>query len=81
MIDKLKLDDKIENVYKLNINNFDSELVIHGNNKYILTENEVYHIESLASFIPIDNKYILLSDSSKLEINEDIYKMIEPLFS
>lgn len=65
---KLKYDPTLEHVYNLSFIKQDVELVVHGKEKYIMTPDAYFPINSDKAFIENNDKFILKNEDNDVFI-------------
>lgn len=80
MINDITIDEEVENVYNLESIGLFGELVISSEGKYIMTSDDFFPINSVEDFKLVDDQYVLVNETSKMEIPKDKFEILEKLF-
>ncbi len=80
MISEIIIDEEIENVYNLDSIGLQGELVLSKNNKYIVTNDDYFPINSIEDFKLIGNDYIITNEISQLKIPQEKFEILMKLF-
>lgn len=77
---RFKFDDVPENVYDLSFVKPETELVVHGKEKYIMNKDGYFPIFSDKSFIEKENNFVLTNeDGDVFMLSKDNFEAIKNL--
>jgi hypothetical protein len=76
MVLNLQIADDEEHVFEFD--NF--ELVLHSSGNYILSEEGVFTLEGLQSFLEFNSEYVVVNENDKLFISAEDFKKVKEIY-
>jgi hypothetical protein len=73
---QIQIDENDENVFSFS----EFELVIHPSGNYILSEEGVFDIKGLESFLEFDDQYVITNEFDKLFITAEDFEKIKMIY-
>ncbi len=81
MIPEIIIEDNFDDVYDLTSIGLEGELVINGDDKYIITSDTYFPFNSPQPFEKIDDYYILKNDEAVFKISPEKYEIIKNILN